>query len=183
MYQLNYSAEVVWRRFFVEPETRVDQKIHSFRLTALIYFNAFTLETGWTDKLINGVVGNVDTNCFPVYGRTGWCDISLRDETRVVYGFLREEQCRKLAGYTSCVTTTEARSPPSYHFQLRLCANKTPIVDTCFTNKHSLFTRSVRFFDKQETSLWCTYVVVRMCAWSMLVCAPVRNFWEEHLHL
>ena len=152
-----------------------------FRLTALIYFNALRFGNGM-DGQTNGVVGNVDTNCFPVYGRTGWCDISLSDETHMVYGFLREEQRRKLAGYTSCVTTTEARSPLSYHFRLRLCANKTPIVDTCFTNKHSLFTRSVRFFDKQEMSLWCTYIV-RMCAWSMLVCAPVRNFWEEHLHL
>ena len=64
----------------------------------------------------------------------GQADVTFRSETCMVYGFLREEQWRKLAGYTSCVTATEARSPPSYHFRLGLCANKTPIVDTCFTN-------------------------------------------------
>ena len=161
----------------------------SYVLTLHISFDCINLlqrpslvEMGWTDKLISGVVGNVNTNCFPVYRRTGLCDISLRDETGMVYGFLWEEHWRKLAAYTSCVTATEARSPLSYHFRLKLCANKGPIVDTCFTNKHSLFMRSVRFFDKQTTSLWCTYIM-RMCAWSMLVCAPMRNFWEEQLHL
>ena len=81
MYQLHWndSAEVAWRICFC-----FNQKSEFVRFVWLYWFvwTPFSLEMGLVDKQISEVVGNVDTNSFPVYGRTGWSDISLRDERR-----------------------------------------------------------------------------------------------------